>query len=165
MVKVDIKFTVKFKLVLYSKEYDNGKIAFADIEEVLKYGNYQNIYKFDNTWYKTVTLKNYDEKYIRRRYHLEDLFERIEHSKDVEDLRKEIIRDLLNDNDFAVCIGEKKGKPTTLFGFKIFKGSNYNHLKIDFEYYITDKMHKIKPIRYGGWDVIPKVVDYELEYK
>ena len=165
MVKVDIKFTVKFKLVLYTKEYDNGRVEFANIEDVLKYGNQQSLFKFDNIWYRTVTLKNYDEKYIRRRYHLEDLFQRIEHSKDVEDLRKEIIRDLLNNDDFAVCIGEKKSKPTTLFGFKIFNGSNYNHLKIDFEYYIQKKIHRTRDIKYGGWDVIPTVVDYELEYK
>ncbi len=171
MVKVDIIFKVEFKLVAYSKEYDNGfrddKIEIADVEKILESRlDKGRKYNFSTKWYKDVVLKNYDEKYIRNSYNLDYLFERIEHSSDVKKLRNEIIDELIENDNFLLYIGKKRDEPTTLFGYQIFKGSQYNHLVSDFEFYIKNKLRRSKDdIKYDDWDIISKVVNYEIKYK
>ena len=177
MTKVDITFKVEFTLVVCSKVYNNrfkdNCVNVVDIDEILNYEkfsllglrsegfiNKQN--NFLTKWYKDVTLKNYDEKFIRSQYSLEYLFDRIEHSKNVKDIKREIIDELLDNESFLqyINISEKEIGGITIGSVEI-PARKITPLAMLFEEY-TERNGRL---RYGRWDVIPKVIDYEIEYK
>lgn len=173
MIKVDITFKMEFTLVAYSKDYYNrfrdNRREIVEVDEILNderdsmrsVGLEELInqeYNFSTKWYKDIIMKNYDEKFIRGQDSLETLFDRIEHSKNVKDIKREIINELLGNKSFLIYIGEKEKKGITLDSYEI-PARKVNSLAIKFRKY-SDYGHQ-----YGGWDVIPKVIDYEIEYK
>lgn len=173
MIKVDITFKMEFTLVAYSKDYYNrfrdNRREIVEVDEILNderdsmrsVGLEELInqkYNFSTKWYKDIIMKNYDEKFIRGQDSLETLFDRIEHSKNVKDIKREIINELLGNKSFLIYIGEKEKKGITLDSYEI-PARKVNSLAIKFRKY-SDYGHQ-----YDGWDVIPKVIDYEIEYK
>ena len=170
MMKVDIECFCSHKIVVYSTRFRrypeqiNGEIIqIPAIELFPPDSKYKDLLKI----YSRFMVKDYEEKYIRNEYKIQDFKDRMSNSNRISKNAEKVYKKLKKNDLFIDLIGEKLIAPKRKVIFGLFDlGPTYseNRLKTLFEQYLKKRGLEFKT-KYDGWTMMSEVYGIEIHYK
>jgi hypothetical protein len=169
-MKVDVECFCSHTIVLYSTRFKRypeqikGEILqIPAIELFPPDTRYKDVLKM----YSTFIVKNYEEKYIRNEYKIQDFMDRMSKSNRLSKNAEKVYNKLIKNDLFIDVIGEKLLSPKRKVIFGLFDlGPSYsqNKLKSAFDKYLVDYGLQYKT-KYDDWTMMSEVYSIKIHYK